>query len=210
MNESIRTIAAALLVLALTACSDAGQRGDLAAMADIAQAAARQSDRVEVEQLASWLIEERQDFTLIDVRAESDFAQGHIGAARHVPIAELFTADGLDALPADRTIVLYSNGSENGAKAAVLLRLAGFDAQLLVGGYNAWQQRILNPDIPAEEMDGESLLVSAQRAFACYFVGERSGAAAQRPDVGTVQFVPPVVEADEDLEPLPPTSEEGC
>ena len=177
-------------------------------LVDVAQAAARQTDRVSVRDLASWLIEERQDFVLIDVRSAADFDQGAIGEAQNIPIAELVTAETLAGLPTDRRILVYSNGSENGAKAATLLRIAGLDAHVVSGGYNAWHARVLNPDIPLEEVDGESLRVSEQRAYACYFVGDRGAGADRRPDV---DFVPPVFTEEElDDEPLPPAGAESC
>ena len=209
MMSLMRTLAAAVLALSVGGCGQAGDSGHVTSFMDVAQAAARQSDRVSVEELAGWLIEERGDFILIDVRSPDDFEQGLIGDARNVPIVELMTTEALDTLPQDRKIVVYSNGSENSAKASVMLRLAGFDAYVLAGGFNAWHARILNPDISAEELDGESLQVSEQRAYACYFVGERSGEGASRPEAD-VEFVPPVFEAEEELAPLPPAKEEGC
>ena len=202
-----RTLIPVLLLVGLAACSN--DSGNTAALVEVAQAAARQSDRAQVEQLAEWLIEERQDFVLVDVRAPSGYDKGHIGEARNLAIAELVTDATMSSLPTDRKVVVYSNGSENGAKAATLLRVAGINAQVLVGGYNAWQARILNPDIPAEELDGESLQVSEQRAFACYFVGDRGEGAARR---SQAEFVPPVFDEDdlEDDEPLPPAAEESC
>ena len=201
-----------VLVLALTTvgCGPSREHEHGASFLDVAQAAARQSDRVDVEELAGWLIENRGDFVLIDVRSPEDFELGQIGDARNVPLVELVTAGMLETLPADRKLVLYSNGAENSAKAAVMLRLAGFDARVLAGGYNAWQQRILNPDISAEEIDGESRQVTRQRAYACYFVGDRSEAGAARPAADDEQFVPPVFDTEEDLAPLPPPQQEGC
>ncbi len=202
-----RILIPAMLLVGLAACSDGA--GNSATLVEVAQAAARQSDRVRVEQLAEWLIEERQDFVLIDVRAPSDYDKGYIGEARNLAIAELVTDTSLASLPTDRKVIVYSNGSENGAKAATLLRVAGLNAQVLVGGYNAWHANILNPDIPAEELDGESLQVSAQRAFACYFVGDRGEGAARRTQA---EFVPPVFDESDldDDEPLPPAAEESC
>jgi rhodanese-related sulfurtransferase len=178
-------------------------------LVDVAQAAARGSDNVAVEDLARWLVEGRQDFVLVDVRPHGDFQQGSIGEARNLSIAELVTDEILATLPRDRRVIVYSNGSETGAKASVLLRLAGIDAHVLSGGYNAWHARVLNPDIPAEEVAGESLQVSEQRALACYFVGERSGEdVAKRP---RIEFVPPVyMEDEQDEERLPPVAEESC
>ena len=199
----------AVSALVLSGCGGSSAPGNATALVDVAQAAARQSDRVNVEELASWLIEERKDFVLIDVRSSADFAKGAIGEAQNIPIAELLSAQALETLPTDRKIVVYSNGSENGAKAATLLRIAGLDAHVVSGGYNAWHARVLNPDIPAEELDGESLQVSEQRAYACYFVGDRGEGAARRPEA---EFVPPVFTEEEfpDDEPLPPAGAESC
>ena len=197
-----------MAALAVTGCGGATDADRQVSLVDVAQAAARQNDRVNVRELASWLIEGRQDFLLVDVRSAADFDKGAIGDARSIPIAQLVSEEMLGSLPTNRRIVVYSNGSENGAKAATLLRLAGFDAHVVTGGYNAWHASILNPDIPAEEMDGESLQVSEQRAYSCYFVGDRGQGAAERP---AATFVPPVFTEEElDDEPLPPAGEESC
>jgi rhodanese-related sulfurtransferase len=197
------------VALAVVAGCGGNHGGTPASLVDVAQAAARGSDSIAVEDLAQWLVEGRQDFVLVDVREPGDFGQGSIGDARNLSIAELVTEDVLADLPRDRKVVVYSNGSETGAKASVLLRLAGVDAHVLSGGYNAWHARILNPDIPAEEQPGESLQVSEQRALACYFVGERSGeGAAERPKI---EFVPPVYTESEGDEKRPaPAAEESC
>ncbi len=196
-------------VASIAACGPS-DKADVS-LVDIARAAAQHDDRVSVEDLAHWLVEGRGDFRLIDVRVPDEFESGSIGDARNIPIAQLVSEDVLSSLPTDRLIVVYSNGSENAAKAAVLLRLSGFDAHLLTGGYNAWHQRILNPDISASALDGESLQVSEQRALSCYFVGERSDAEQlERSDSGE-PFVPPVFDEVEELDELPPPPpEEGC
>ena len=210
MEIRLHTILLTALAATLAACGQPPETGARVSFMDVAQSAAREEDRVSVEQLAEWLIEERKDFVLIDVRSQDEFTKGKIHEARNLPLAELVTSETIATLPADRKIVVYSNGSENAAKAATMLRLAGLDAHLVTGGYNAWHQRILNPDIPAEELDGESLQVSAQRAYACYFVGDRGDGAAERGDAKP--FEPPVFteEENEDLPPLPPPGEESC
>jgi len=177
----------------------------------VALAAAQQDDRENVEDLAGWLIEGRGDFKLIDVRTPEDFENGSIADAENIPIAQIVSQEVLARLPNDRMVIVYSNGSENAAKATVLLRLSGIDAHLLTGGYNAWHARILNPDITAEELDGESLQVSEQRAYSCYFVGERSELGAKRSKQAAEPFVPPVfTEEEELLAPPPSAGEESC
>lgn len=209
MKNTIKATLLSLSVASVAACGPSNKPG--ASLADVAQAAARQNDRVSVEDVAGWLIEGRGDFKLIDVRSSEDYENGKIGDAENIPIAQLVTEDVLQSLPKDRMVVVYSNGSENGAKAEVLLRLSGFDAHVLAGGYNAWHERILNPDISAEELDGESLQVSEQRAYSCYFVGERSDAPQSRGNRNSEPFVPPVYVESEDADELPPPPpEEGC
>jgi rhodanese-related sulfurtransferase len=205
--NTILFIAAAAL---LTACGQPPAPAGPVSFVDVAQAAARQEDRVSVEQLAEWLIEERKDFLLVDVRSQDEFRKAKIHDAENIPLAELVASETIAGLPGDRKVVVYSNGSENAAKAATMLRLAGLDAHLVTGGYNAWHERILNPDIPAEELDGESPQVSAQRAYSCYFVGDRGEGGADRE--APKPFEPPVFEQQEqeDLPPLPPVGEESC
>ena len=209
MKKIIQATLLSLSVAIIAACGQSNDSG--VALTDIAQAAARQDDRESVEDLAGWLIEGRSDFKLIDVRAPEDFENGSIGDAENIPIAQIVSPDVLLNLPTDRMVIVYSNGSENAAKAAVLLRLSGIDAHLLAGGYNAWHERILNPDISAEELDGESLDVSAQRAYSCYFVGERSDRADKRSKKDAAPFVPPVFTEEEELAAPPPgAGEESC
>jgi rhodanese-related sulfurtransferase len=209
---SIKATLLSLLVASIAACGPSNERE--VSLVDVAQAAARQDDRIDVRELADWLVEGRRDFKLIDVRTPGDFESGRIGDAENFPIAQIVTQDVLQNMPTDRMVIVYSNGSENAAKATVMLRLSGIDAHLLVGGYNAWHENILNPDISADELNGESLQVSEQRAFSCYFVGNREGSAKRSSDVSE-PFVPPVFEEpapeeEGELPPPPPPAEEGC
>ena len=210
MEIRLTTILLIPVAAMIAACGRPPEPGSQVSFTDVAQSAARQEDRVSVEQLAEWLIEEREDFVLIDVRSREEYTKGKIHEARNVPLAELVTEEAIAGLPADRKVVVYSNGSENAAKASTMLRLAGLDAHLVTGGYNAWHERILNPDISAEELDGESPQVSAQRAYSCYFVGDRGEGAKERGE--KKPFVPPVFteEEDEDLPELPPVGDESC
>ena len=207
MKKTLRATLLSLSVASAVACSPSAKND--VSLTDVAQAAARQDDRVSAHELATWLIEGKGDFKLIDVRMPADFEKGSIGDAENIPLAELVSDTAIGALPTDRKVIVYSNGSENAAKAAVMLRLSGINAHLLTGGYNAWQEKILNPDISAEALDGESLDVAEQRAYACYFVGERSDAATL--NSSSEPFVPPVFEETvEEFEDLPPPAEEGC
>jgi rhodanese-related sulfurtransferase len=122
VRKSLKATLLSLSIASVTACgpSDQGR----VSLADVAQAAARQDDRLSVEDLATALIEQRGDFELIDVRMPEEFENGSIGDAINIPIAQLVAQDVLSSLPTDRKVIVYSNGSENAAKATVMLRLS--------------------------------------------------------------------------------------
>ena len=84
MNKLIRTLSPLSAIVAaavLTACGPSTGSADNSALAEVAQAAARGEDRVSPKELAEWLIEERRDFVLIDVRSSEDFERGSIADA---------------------------------------------------------------------------------------------------------------------------------
>ncbi len=195
--------------LSVTACSDRGtgaapQAGDFK---QVAQVVARREDRVTAGELAHWIVGSKQDFVLVDVRSAGEYAGGHIDGARNFAVPQLLDPETLKTLPNDRRIVVYSQGSETAAQAVVLLRLAGYQADLLLGGYNFWSEQVLNPDIQPTEADGEYARVSEQQAIACYFVG--ANAAAQPAPVKPAKpaFVPPV---SQPAAAPPPAFHEGC
>jgi len=196
--------------LSVTACGDrdslSQQQGR--SLEQVAQVLVRQDDRVLVEDLARWLIEGRKDYVLIDVRPAAVYDKSHIAGAQNRVVTKLIIPEQLKTLPTDRKIVIYSQGSELAGQAVVLLRLAGYDASLLLGGYNYWAQHVLNPDISPTLADGEYPRVPAQQAIACYFVGNNKVAQAPAPvhKPKAPAFVPPVSPAAAP----PPASDEGC
>jgi len=197
--------------LFVTACGDNDRLSQQQARSfeQVAQSMARQDDRVLVEDLARWIIEGRKDFVLIDVRPAADYDKGHIENAQNLVVTELVTPEKLEALPTDRKVIVYSQGSEVAGQAVVLLRLAGYDASLLLGGYNFWAQRVLNPEISPTLADGEYPRVPEQQAIACYFVGGDKTAQAQPAPLKSEvpAFVPPVTQP---AQPRPGPSHEGC
>jgi rhodanese-related sulfurtransferase len=199
--------------LLVTACGDHDRlsQHQVRSFERVAQIVARQDDRVLADDLARWFIKGRKDFVLVDVRSAADYDKGHIEGAQNLVVTELVTPAKLAALPTDRKVIVYSQGSEVAAQAVVLLRLAGYDASLLLGGYNFWAQHVLNPDISPTLSDGEYPRVAEQQAISCYFVGGDKMAQAALPPRKPVvpAFVPPVSQPATPPRGAPPTHE-GC
>ncbi len=102
-------------------------------------------DHVTPEELAEWLIAGRNDFRLIDLRGEADFAAYRIPGAENMAITELEAA----ALPRNERIVLYSEEGIHSAQAWMLLKARRYPGvYILLGGLAGWQDHVLFPVQP--------------------------------------------------------------
>lgn len=81
---------------------------------------------------------------LVDVREEWEFAIGSIPGARLMPLGALPAM--LDVLDADRPVIAYCHHGIRSLTALAVLRAAGFDAQHLEGGIDAWSAQV-DPDV---------------------------------------------------------------
>lgn len=79
-----------------------------------------------------------REVLVIDVRGASEWQQGHLPGATHIPLGYLSTR--LDEVPADRPVVVQCQGGARSAMAASLLARAGRrNVATLVGGFAAWR-----------------------------------------------------------------------
>lgn len=73
---------------------------------------------------------------LLDVRTETEFANGHIPGAVNIPVDHLRSR--LSELPRDRPIVTYCQVGQRGYLATRILLQAGFNVSNLGGGYKTY------------------------------------------------------------------------
>ncbi len=146
----------------------------------IARSIEESEDHIDPETISQWIIEGRRDFMLIDIRSSEAFEQGHIKGAENIPLSQLLQRDTLDELPGDKLMVIYSNGSSHAAQAWLVMKAAGFDSYMLEGGFNYWNQVIMNPKVPADEApDDEILRYKTQLAVKGYFGGDVTAVSSQ-------------------------------
>ena len=179
----LSALVTAIAVLSVCGCTGDTQTDLNSRAASLARMIAAGDDHVTVQELSDWLIKDRRNFELIDIRDVEEYDAGHIDGARHIPLAALLTEQTLNSLPSGRSIVVYSNGSAHAAQAALLLRLADREALALLGGYNYWHAYLNDP-----QKAGVAEMDAAQRAqyqaVACYFAGEYVAAAGLIPKGG--------------------------
>jgi hydroxyacylglutathione hydrolase len=76
---------------------------------------------------------------VLDVRAASEYAEGHIAGSLHIPYGEL--ARRLDELPRDRPVAAICKGGKRSGLAASILQREGFDViHVARGGVGTWQE----------------------------------------------------------------------
>lgn len=82
---------------------------------------------------------QRQDFTLLDVRGESAYAQGHLPEALHFPHHKM-NEKTLSDYSLDTIFVVYCAGPHcNGAdRAAIRLAKLGRPVKKMIGGITGW------------------------------------------------------------------------
>ncbi len=209
----VRRFAVILVALGLIAAfAGSPYRGPFARVdtTQLALEAGSPASRVSAAQLADWLIEDRNDFLLVDVRAPAEFARYHVPGAINVPLASLTG----DFAPHNQSIVFYGQGGVSTAQAWLLLRSLGFPAvRLLDGGLEQWNDSVLFPAAPAAAAPSREQIEFARRvAIARHFGGKPRGASEAVAPAVPAPVMLPAVPADSPVRPAtaPKKRKEGC
>lgn len=143
---------------------------------ELAAEVEREEDHVLAGDLASWIIEGRADYRLIDLRGEKEFAEYHIPTAENLVLSALPEA----ALsPRDR-IVLYSDGGIHAYQAWMLLRAKGFrNIYTLKGGLDEWKDAVLFPSLADNASAADRARFERAAAMARFFGGTPRQGGAQ-------------------------------
>ncbi len=202
-------LAAAALTLGATALFGSPSPGgavtiDTEELAGIVEA---EVDHVTAEELADWIIEERSDYRLLDVRDPAAYGEYHI------PTAELVTLGDLHDYPLykNEKIVLYSDGGIHAAQAWFLLRARGFNgAYILLGGLDLWMDNVLFPALAADATAEQRQEFPRRQAVSRAFGGKpRTGGAEQEAtEIKLPKIAPPAATAVPRQRRRP--NKEGC
>ena len=178
LNQKLAALAFVLGAVALFAQPHRGPFVKLDGR-ELALVVEQEVDHVTAPELAAWIVEGRADYRLLDLRAAADYASYHIPTAENVPLSGL----GDYPLLRNEKIVLYSEGGIHSAQAWMLLRAQGYEAVYFVlGGFDAWQDEVLFPTLPADADAQARAQFERAAQVAKFFGGEaRIGVA---PEVG--------------------------
>jgi rhodanese-related sulfurtransferase len=87
------------------------------------------------------LQEEKEEYTIIDVREADELEEGKIDGAVNIPLGQLIRKarhGDIDDLKSKK-IITYCNSGYRGNIAADELNKQGFDTITIEGGYSAWK-----------------------------------------------------------------------
>lgn len=94
------------------------------------------------------MLDEREDFILLDVRQPEEHAMARIESSTFIPLGELPAALPRLQEHADKPIVTHCHLGMRSLQAAAFLRQQGFDdVKSMAGGIDAWAERI-DPSVP--------------------------------------------------------------
>jgi rhodanese-related sulfurtransferase len=91
---------------------------------------------IKIDTLRSWLAE-RKTMSIIDIRTENNFKEGHIEGAVNLPLYKLH--ERYQELPYNRMLVLVDSRGFRSFLAQSYLKRKGFDVVRLFGGMEAWK-----------------------------------------------------------------------
>jgi rhodanese-related sulfurtransferase len=87
------------------------------------------------------LLVNRENAVIVDVREQSEFATGHLPAARNIPLKEIEARSGELKKFIKRPLIVVCQSGNRSRNALVALRKAGFERVVnLDGGIAAWSQ----------------------------------------------------------------------
>jgi len=118
------------------------------------------------DQVAQWLMEEKPDLAIYDLRSNDDFAKYNIPYSENYPLPD-FLKNSADIINEDMITVLASNGDNQASQVWLLLRMMGHEnVYVLQGGMNYWVESIVAPSEPGSDSPDSEVFKYAFRKAA--------------------------------------------
>jgi len=136
---------------------------------EIALSTIKDSDKIKPEILADWIIQDKSDFVLIDVRTPDEYEKYSLPEAENIPLVNLTDAE----LYKNQKLILFSSDNVQSAQGWFLLKSKGFkNVYILDGGIEGWKANVLFPKQKPNISKEELALFEKKKAVAFYFGGK--------------------------------------
>jgi len=104
------------------------------------------SNMIDVADFKKKLDAKETGYVLVDVRSAEDFAKGAVEGAVNIPMGKLGAE--LDKLPRDKQIIVNCYSGQTSGQAVAVLRMAGFNAISLKGGFPSFAKAEIPTPVP--------------------------------------------------------------
>ncbi|MGB0908890.1 MAG: MBL fold metallo-hydrolase [Nitrospirales bacterium] len=107
------------------------------------------TDRISATHLSEFIMTASRPH-ILDVRSRHEWEQRHIDDSRNIPLQKL--EQHLQEIPKDHPVVVHCASGYRSSIAVSLLERHGFtNIQDLVGGFEAWEEHVVNPSLLSAE-----------------------------------------------------------
>lgn len=136
---------------------------------DIALSTVGNSDKVLVRELADWIIQDKSDFELVDLRSEEMYNQYSIPNAQCIPLPQISSSD----LRRNQKIIFYSDDDVAASQAWFILKSKKYKGvYILDGGLDEWKEKVLFPKAPVNAGKDDLAKFEKMKEVAKYFGGQ--------------------------------------
>jgi len=168
-NQKLGGVALVLGFIALFAGNPYGGTTIKVNEKDIALSTVGNSDKVSVTELADWIIKDKADFELIDLRSEEKFNEYSIPNSQCIPFVQLSSSD----LLRNQKIILYSDDESTASQAWFILKSKKYKGvYILDGGLEEWKEKVLFPRAPVSGGKYDLAQFEKMKEVAKYFGGQ--------------------------------------
>lgn len=168
-NQKLGAVALLLGIIALFAGDPYGGTSIKVNEKDLTLSTVGNSDKISVTDLADWIIKNKADFELVDLRDENKFNEYSIPVAQNIPLPQLASSD----LLRNQKIILFSDDNVASSQAWFLLKSKNYKGvYILDGGLSAWKDKVLFPKAPVNGTKDEQAEFEKMKEVAKYFGGQ--------------------------------------
>ena len=168
ISKKLALIAAVLGILAMFIGNPSNNSIIKVNAKELALTTVKDQDRIDVMTLADWLIKEKSDFTLVDLRSEKEFNEYFIPTAINVPVENILTSD----LMRNQKILLYGDDDVRSAQAWFILKSSNYKGvYILKGGMNTWKNEILFPRLASDATPAQTEAFEKIKQVSAFFGG---------------------------------------
>ena len=136
----VMALALAFGAAALTGCQT-GTGASTATGSGSGEGAAQAYQKITGEE-AQALMESESDYVVVDVRTESEYADGHVPGALNIPLDTISGSEVAELPDKDQLIILYCRSGNRSGQAGGILTGMGYTNIVDFGGLSGWPGEI--------------------------------------------------------------------